>query len=110
MAGGEHHLREEAISIRDLSIVCWIINEQLERMVELLAPTLVHDEDAVRIDDRGKSVSNQNDSATLKARPQLLLNQIVRLQVNVGRRLVEHQDPRLLKDGTGQADQLLLAD
>lgn len=109
MTRGEHHFGEEAIGVCDLGVVLWVIYEQLEGMVKLLASALVHDEDAVRIDDCGQSVSNQNDGTARKTRPQFLLNHIVSLQIHVRRGLVKHQDTRLLQDGTRHADQLLLS-
>lgn len=79
-------------------------------MVELNSVSLVHDENAVRVDDSGEPVCNQNNSATFKARSQLLLDQVVRLQVDIGRGLVKYQDPRLLEDSARQTNQLLLTD
>ena len=52
---------------------------------------------------------NNDHRATLEDLLELLLDEVVRLQVNVGRGFVEYEDLRLSDDGSGEAQQLLLA-
>lgn len=78
-------------------------------MVELLAPTLVHHEDPVRVNDGSQSMRDQDDRAALEACSQLLLDYVVRLQIDVGSGLVEHENLRLLENCSREADELLLA-
>lgn len=78
-------------------------------MVELLAPSFSHDKDAISVNNRRESVCDQDDGTLLETCSKLLLNDIVGLQVDVGRRLVKHQDPGILQDCPGHTDKLLLS-
>jgi len=53
-------------------------------------------------------MGNNQNSAVLELGPECTLNQIVRLQINVGRRLIQHEHLAVSNDGTSHADQLFL--
>lgn len=85
-----------------------VLHKKLIRMVELSALARVHYQDPVSVDDRGQSVRNDHNGATLEDTLQLILNEVVRFQIDVGRGLVEHEYLRLPDDSPSEAEQLLL--
>ena len=71
--------------------------------------TAFHHQDSVCIDHCRQSVRYDQDSAILEAALELLLDEVVRLQVDVGCGLIQHEHLRFSNYGPGQAEQLLLS-
>lgn len=101
------HLGKVAV-VGDL-FVANILDEEPVGLVELPASSLVHHEDPVRVDDRRQSVRNNDDRTILANVPQFLLDEVVGLQVDVRRGLIEHEYLGLSDDGSGKAEELLLS-
>lgn len=70
----------------------------------------IHDDDPVAVDDCVQPVGNGQYRAVLELPLDRLLDEIVGAGIDVGRRLVQHEDPVPARDGTGQTEQLPLAD
>lgn len=64
----------------------------------------------IGVHDGEKSVGNGQDRAVAKLAPYSGLDEPVRLQINVGSRLVHDQHRVVAHDRAGQADKLSLAD
>ena len=73
-------------------------------MREFLQLTLLQDEDPICIDDRGESVGHDEYCAVLKALTKRPLDQIVRLQVNIGCSFIEDKHSSLTNDSTRETE------
>ena len=81
-------------------------------MIVLHTLTIRHDQDPVGVHNRCQPVRNDYDRSRVvvhKLLAKLLLNEVVRLQVDVGSRLVEHENLRPQQHCSCQTDELLLA-
>lgn len=72
--------------------------------------TTFHHQDSICVNYCRQSVSYNQDGTVLEAALELLLDEVVRLQVDVGCGLIKHEYLCLSNDGPGQTEQLLLPD
>ena len=70
---------------------------------------VAHDEDEVRLADGGQAVGDQERRAVAQQVVDGVLDKLLRLRVDGGRRLVEHEDARIGQHGARKGDQLLFA-
>ena len=69
---------------------------------------LVHDDNAVRIADRGKTMRDHDNRTVLHEIVQGLLDKELRFRIQGGCRFVQKQDPRVLQDRPGDTKPLFL--
>ena len=72
-------------------------------------PALVDDDDAIGVAHGGQAVGDHQHGAAAHEVGQRLLHHELALGVEVGRRLVEDQDRRVLQEGAGDGQALALA-
>ena len=89
--------------------VAFVGDQKVVWVVEFGTVTGVHDQDSVGIDDCSQSVSDDEHSAALERVLELILNEVIRLKINVGCSLIKNQDLGLSDDSSSQANKLLLS-
>ena len=107
---GPDHTREEAILASD-SIVIWVIDQKFEGTIVLYALTICHNQDAISINHRSQSVSDNYDrggAIVHELLTKLRLDKVVRLKVNIGSRLVQDKNFRAQKHCSRKTDELFL--
>lgn len=60
-------------------------------MVELYEVPVLHDENAIRVNDGSETVCHYKDSAVLEALSECLLDEVISFEVNIGCGFVEYQ-------------------
>ena len=75
----------------------------------LADPAFMHDDDLVRMLDRGKAVCHHDRRPSGHQLLQSLLNPLFRLGVDICRRLVQNQDRWIKRQGPGEGKELSLA-
>src|SRR5262249_18307413 len=68
----------------------------------------VEDHDPVRFAKRRKSMGNRDGCAAARESAERLLDRLLALGVDVARRFVEHEDRRIVENGTGNRHPLAL--
>ena len=71
--------------------------------------SVLHDQDLVRREDRGKTMRDQDTRALLDQRIDRFLNLLLGNGVQCARRLIKYEDRRILQQYTGDRDPLLLS-
>ncbi len=72
-------------------------------------PAFLDDQDSICRPDRGQPVGDDKADASVKHRFQSLVDQLLGLGVDGGRRFVHDEDPRIRQQGAGEGNKLLLA-
>ena len=103
------HLRQISILIGQVCVFV-IQSEESERMIIFKPLPITHDQDTISIDNSGQPMRNQYHCSFLlcKRLTDFLLNKLVRKEVNIGRRLVNHNNLGLQEHSSTQTYQLLL--
>jgi len=104
----EDHLRE-VTSVRCDGLITLIFDHEAVWVVELAGLAVRHHKNPVGVDNRCQSVGNDEHRACAETLLKLALDEVVRLQVNVGCGFVKNENLCLAYDCTCQTNELLLA-
>ena len=103
----EDELCELAFYVR-YSLVVRVLDEKFAWRSLLDCASILHDDDEIVVDDCLDAVRDRDDAAFAEALADFLLDEFVRLQIHVRRRLIQYEDPRTLQNRPRKAQQLLL--
>ena len=106
--GSDNHASKLTLNVCYRSVPL-LLHKQIIGMGIFLKLTLIKNKYSICINNRGKSVSHNENSAVLEALAESSLNQVVSLKVQIDSGLINDQHFCLSDDSSGKTEQLFLA-